>query len=100
MGRTRDLWRLADGRRFWPRLRRSRFNEIAPIHQHQFVQTGYDKMEAHLVVERPLTKQEEEQLNALFQTTLPTSFEVSFVYRDNIPRGAGGKYEYFRCTMD
>ncbi len=38
-------------------------------------------------------------LRALIVKNLKHPFKVSFVYRDDIPRSAGGKYEDFRSEV-
>lgn len=97
VGRQYNLLRLADGSRVWPSFGRTRMVGLAPIRQHQFIQTGPETIAAKLVVERPLTSAEEQSLLALWRERLPEGFRVELDYVAEIPRGAGGKYEYFRC---
>lgn len=52
-----------------------------------------------LVVVRPLLAAEEDALRALILKNLGHPFRLSFVYRDEIPRSAGGKYEDFRSEV-
>jgi phenylacetate-CoA ligase len=100
LGRRRNLLLLTDGTRHWPSFGTRRFLDLAPIRQHQFVQTGIDVIEARLVVERALTDAEEKQLAAHVMARLPAPFKISFVYVDQIPRSAAGKYEDFMSLLD
>ncbi|MBI3708709.1 MAG: phenylacetate--CoA ligase family protein, partial [Proteobacteria bacterium] len=96
LGRERNnLLLTATGERYWPAFGTRRFTEIAPILQHQFVQKTADAIEARFVVARSLTPEEERQLRAHILSQLPGPFRLDFVYRDDIPRNAGGKFENF-----
>jgi len=63
------------------------------------VQKSLSDIEVALVVARPLQPAETEALRALILKNLGYPFNVSFVYRDAIPRSAGGKYEDFRSEV-
>ncbi len=95
VGRVRNTMIAADGRRHWPSFGTRSYRALAPVVQHQFVQTAYDRLECRFVVERPLQADEEAALLAKVRSRLPWPFEVSVVYMATIPRGAGGKYEDF-----
>ena len=96
LGRERNaLLVTPTGERFWPAFGSRGLARIAPVLQHQFVQTDLDRIEAHLVVRRPLTTDEETQLCAHVRAQLPWPFEVSMRYESDIPRNAGGKFENF-----
>ena len=100
LGRTRNMLCLPNGEKFWPSMGRREFNRIVAVKQHQFVQTELTTIEARLVVERPLSPAQEQQLRSLFLSRLPHPFDIRFVYTDEIPRGPGGKYEYYRCEVE
>lgn len=95
VGRSRELWRMADGRLFWPDYQRTRLVADLPIRQHQFAQVGANLIEARLVVERPLTADEEAGIAAMMAERLPEPFQVRFAYPDEIPALPGGKFLYF-----
>ena len=99
-GRTRNLVTLPDGTRHWPAFGESRFAGVAPVRQHQFVQRTVDEVEARLVVDRPITAGEEERLARIIQDRLGYPFAIAFTYHDDIPRGAGDKYEEFVSLLD
>lgn len=96
LGRERNsLLVTRGGERYWPSFGTRTFRKIAPIVQHQFVQKTRDMIEARFVTERPLTAEEEARLRQHILSQLPGLFLLSFDYRDNIPRNAGGKFETF-----
>lgn len=96
LGRERNALLVAPtGERYWPAFGSRKFTSIAPIVQHQFVQKDTDWIEGRLVTERPLSADEEAQLRSHIQSRLPWPFRITFAYRDDIPRNAGGKFENF-----
>ncbi len=99
VGRVRNMLRLPDGGMRHPRFGEAQFGGIAPVRQFQVVQKTLQEIEVALVVARPLTSAEEDTLRVLIIRNLAHPFTVSFVYRDDIPRSAGGKYEDFRSEV-
>lgn len=95
LGRSRNMCVLPNGERIWPTFGSRGITAVAPVRQHQFVQKSLERIEAHLVTARPLAGEEEEALRRHILKTLGHRFEIAFVYRDDIPRGASGKYEDF-----
>jgi len=98
-GRVRNMLVNAAGERYWPAFGTRSFTRIAPIRQCQLAQIEYDLVEARLVTEAPLSAAQEQGLRGLILSRLPPGFRVGFVYRDQIARGAGGKYEDFVCEI-
>ena len=99
VGRVRNMLVTAEGKRFWVGLGSGTLPRIAPIRQYQFVQKELDLVEAHLVAAVPLTVEQEDRVRAHVLKQLPPGFRVRVVYRDNIPRGAGGKFEDFHSEL-
>lgn len=99
VGRVRNMLRLPDGSLRHPRFGEAQFGSIAPVRQFQVVQKTLQDIEVALVVARPLSAGEEMVLRALIVKNLKHAFNVSFVYCDDIPRSAGGKYEDFRSEV-
>ncbi len=99
MGRARAMLTLPDGGRSWPLMGGSRFAEIAPVRQYQFVQKSRERIEARLVVERPLQRREEEKLRERMFSRLGHPFEIEFSYVERIARKAGEKYEEFKSEL-
>jgi phenylacetate-CoA ligase len=95
LGRVRNLLVTAKGERYWPPLGSRRFFEIAPVLKHQVVQKEFDLLEVRLVTASPLTAKQESDLRALILSGMPAGFRLNFVYCEDIPRSAGGKYEDF-----
>lgn len=95
MGRVRNMLIGRSGDRYWPSFGVTRFRNLAPVRRHQFVQTAHGRMTARMVVDRPLTAEEESNLRAHIQSRLPEPFEIAFAYLDDIPLSDGGKLENF-----
>ena len=95
IGRTRNIMRTADGKRYYPFLGQSQFLDIAPILQHQFVQTAFDRVEARVVTRDAPTNEQIESLKAHIAKGMPAGMRIEVVRVENIPRGPGGKYEDF-----
>jgi phenylacetate-CoA ligase len=100
LGRTRNILVTPSGARFWPRFGSHEFRTLAPIVQHQFVQTRLDTLEARFVTERPLTADETAKLDRLLRSKLPYPFKLDFRFPESLPRAASGKYEDFRSEIE
>jgi phenylacetate-CoA ligase len=100
LGRVRNMLTLPDGRRIWPRLSETRYEEVAPIRQYQVVQRARDRLEVRLAAERALTASEEAKLADLIRARLGhPGFQFDFSYHARIARTAGGKYEDFKSEI-
>jgi phenylacetate-CoA ligase len=99
LGRARNMLMLPSGRLVWPSFGGYKFPELAPIRQFQLVQKSLASLELRIVARRPLTADEEHNLQGLIVGTTGADFAVDFVYVDAIPRGAGGKFEDFRSEL-
>ena len=96
LGRERNLIRMPDGSRHWPLVGFHKFREIAPILQYQMIQQDRERIELRIVVERPLTIEEQSNLVAHVQTSLGHPFALTVSYFDGrIPTAANGKFEEF-----
>lgn len=96
LGRYRNLVVYPDGSRHWPKVGFTRFAEVIPVRQFQFIQKSRTALEAHLVVESHADAEQEERLRAIIRAAIGYPFDVDFVYHsDSIPRGPGGKFEEF-----
>jgi phenylacetate-CoA ligase len=100
LGRTRNLLRLPDGRRYRPAVGTVGYRRVAPaVRQAQLVQRSLEDVEARLVVSEALSPAQERQLIALIQESLGFPFRVTPVYVSEIPRSSVGKFEDFLCLM-
>ena len=95
LGRARHMLVTPDGQRYWPFFGATGFRSIAPLVQYRFVQRSSESIEFNLVVERPLTTEEQEGLRARILATLPYPFRIEFNFVAELPRSEGGKYEDF-----
>jgi len=96
LGRERNsLLVTASGERYWPAFGSRGLTGVAPVRQHQFVQTALDTIVARLVTAAPLSPAEEDSLRRHVLAQLPPGFRLELAYCDDIPRNAGGKFENF-----
>lgn len=100
IGRERNLILMPDGTRHWPIMGFMIRQDIAPIVQFQVVQYERQSIELRLVSRHPLSPQQEADLTSHVQRALKFPFALRFSYFDKeIPRGPGGKFEEFICTV-
>jgi phenylacetate-CoA ligase len=96
LGRRRNMVTLPDGSRHWPTVGRHAFREIARIRQYQAIQHSVDMVEIKLVVDAPLTGEQETLLRTTIQNALGYPFALRFSYHDaELPKTRGGKFEEF-----
>lgn len=98
LGRRRNLITLPNGKRFWPIFGHMKFRKIAPVRQYQIIQNAIDRLEVRLVVEAPLTVEQEQLLRNVICDAIGYQMEINFVYMDSIPIVAG-KHEEFRSEI-
>lgn len=99
MGRVRNMVVLPSGERRFAYIGGKGLGRVHALVQVQIVQRSLYDIEVKLVVRRPLTHEEEDMLRGSIRGNLGQHFAVNFTYHDSIPRGAGGKYEDFRCEV-
>jgi len=96
LGRRRNMVTLPDGSRHWPMVGLHAFRDIAPIRQYQAIQHTLDTVEMKLVVDAPLSPQQEELLRTVVLDALCHPFTLRFSYHDTeLPKTRGGKFEEF-----
>ncbi len=95
LGRERNMLVDREGNEYWPAFGVKSMTKIAPINQFQLAQVTVDKVEARLVPARPLSEEEAGKLIAHLSERLPGTVSVELKLMEEIPRGAGGKYEDF-----
>lgn len=98
-GRRRNMFRLPDGDRLWPRFNSDDLATMAPVRQFQLVQKSLSLLELTMVVDRVATAAEEAALERLVRQRLKGDYHLAFRYVDDIARSASGKYEDFRCEI-
>jgi phenylacetate-CoA ligase len=95
VGRQRNMVVRPDGVRHWPSFPSESWRDVAPILQIQLVQDAIDHIEARLVLRRALAGDEGTRLIAVLQDCLDYPFNITLSQVDDIPPGAGNKYEDF-----
>jgi phenylacetate-CoA ligase len=100
LGRTRNMVVRPDGSTYWPITGFKRFRDLAPIVQYQLVQDSLTSIEVRLVVEAPLSSEQERAVGAHIQSFLGYPFETRFRYFEGrIPTGPNGKFEEFKSLV-
>ena len=96
VGRERNLILMPDGTRHWPLAGGRYLREVAPVVQFQVIQHDRKRIEVRLVVESPLSAEQEAHVRAMVERSLRHPFAVDLVYFDGaLPKGPGGKFEEF-----
>jgi phenylacetate-CoA ligase len=95
VGRARDMLALPGGGRRYPYYGHNAMMAIDAIRQHQVAQTSLEDIEIRLVVARPLTAAEEDEIRQAAHEGLGGPFRLTLTYCDEIRRGANGKYAEF-----
>lgn len=104
VGRQRNMAILPDGRRVWPCISdrlvgRSQDVGLPPVRHFQVIQKLPDFAELKLVAARPLAEAEEAMVRAMIDSAFGWPMTTQITYVDSIPRGAGGKFEEYRCEI-
>jgi phenylacetate-CoA ligase len=99
VGRRRNIFRLRDGRTFWPTFGVRAFSRYMPVRQHQVRQTDYEKLEVVIATSAPTDAEGEERLRVDMRKRMPIPMDIRFKYVDEIPREPGGKYQEFVCLI-
>jgi len=92
LGRQRNMVTLPNGLRYWPKVGSHRFRDIAPVKRYQVIQVSLSEIELRLVVEQPLTLEQETKIVQLVQENLGHPFNVTVQYVEYFPTG---KFEEF-----
>jgi phenylacetate-CoA ligase len=95
LGRVRNTLVTADGKRYWPAFGTRALMDVAPIRQHQFVQKSFQTIEARLVLDTPLSADQEAVFRQRVLSQLPPDMQLQIVYCDRLERSASGKFEDF-----
>jgi phenylacetate-CoA ligase len=99
LGRTRNMLTMPDGSKTCPARISNDLMAIDPILQLQLTQRSLEGIEVRLVVKHAITIREEEQMKNIIHQRFGYPFILSFVYVDDIPRSASGKFEEFRSEV-
>ena len=101
LGRERNLLKLPDGSRFWPRAGRYAMQKVANVRQWQIVQHAYDDVEFKIVTDEAITEEQETKLKEIFSEAINNFAPVRITrYADAIPPNKGGKFEESVCLVN
>ena len=87
---------LPDGSRHWPRIGSTEFRKIAPIKRFQAVQIAATTLELRLIVDAPLTQEQQEAICKLIHQHIGYPFAILFRYLNAFP---AGKFEEFQVMI-
>ena len=96
LGRRRNMVILPDGSRHWPRIGSTEFRKIAPIKRFQAVQIAATTLELRLIVDAPLTQEQQEAICKLIHQHIGYPFAILFRYLNAFP---AGKFEEFQVMI-
>lgn len=100
LGRVRNMLTLPSGEKRWPSFSVRSWAGKLPIRQFQFVQKNLEEIEARLVTDRLLNREEEAWLTASLQKSFFHPFRIIYRYCEEIPRSGEGKFEDFKSEID
>lgn len=99
MGRTRNMFRFADGSHVWPVLFSAEMNAFVPFTQFQVVQVSLTEVEFRYVPASPDQTNDVDGLTAYIHSRLHPGVCVNLTAVTQIPRSAGGKYEDYMSLV-
>ncbi len=100
VGRIRNIFRVRDGRTFWPSFGAKAYSSLVHVVQHQFRQLSYDELEVVFATKDTVSAETEDRIRQAIAKKLPEPMTIHFRYVDEIPREPGGKYQEFVCLID
>ena len=100
LGRARNRLTLPSGEKIWAGYADALEKFPAPVRQTRLIQRNLQEIEVRLVVARPLTPLEEEQVRTALGEALGRVFAYPLIYVDEIPRSRSGKLEVFTSELD
>lgn len=98
-GRTRNMFRLPDGRLIAPDFKTTTFMKYLSPRQWQIAQTGPTEIEVRLVPDKQGDKMDFEAMTAYIREVLDMDFEVSYRMLEAIAMRPGGKHEDYVCEL-
>lgn len=99
LGRERNFLVLPSGEKRFPETRMILMPIAPEILQFQLLQKTLESIEMRLVVSSPLTKSTESRIAHELNKKFGYPFEYRFVYVEDIPRAANGKFEEFKSEV-
>ena len=95
MGRSRNMLQTPDGRCWWPSFPAEHWAPIASVQQIQIIQDQLDHVRVNLVVDKPMTNEQQIEFTKVLHKSLNYPFKVDYCYLKEIPRNKNCKFEDF-----
>jgi len=100
LGRTRNVFRFADGSSVWPVLYSAEMHALVPNRQYQIVQHTPSEIEFRYVPADVGTAPDAAGLTAYMRAKLHPTISVRLTPMASIPRSPGGKYEDYLSLVE
>lgn len=99
LGRTRNLMKFPDGRRYWPRVGMYEFDQLGfKIRRYQIIQHTVTDIEYKVQVDELLTAEQKQELVTIAQAAMGTEFNITVNDQTTPwPQAPNGKHEEFIC---
>ena len=98
VGREKNLFKLPDGRKVFPRIPLSVVTKI-PWRQFKLIQRTFTDVELHYIPKDETTQIPEEQAQDMVDRYMTPGFKVRCVRVKELPRAASGKYLSHECLI-
>jgi phenylacetate-CoA ligase len=99
LGRQRNFLVLPTGEKRFPEARMILMDLAPEIRQFQLVQKTVENIEIKLAVTTPLANSKELQITHHLNEKFGHPFDYQFIYVEDIPRSANGKFEEFKSEV-
>ena len=99
IGRERHPVVLPSGDRLFPVLDAEPLLLEFGVRQYQLVQRSVQEIDLKLVIDRRLNDDEQAAIRDHLRGNFQHSFDFNFIYVDEIPREAGGKFQIFKSAL-
>ncbi len=100
LGRTRNVFRFADGSSVWPVLYSAEMHALVPNRQYQIVQHTPTEIEFRYVPADVGAAPDAAGLTAYMRAKLHPAISVRLTPMASIPRSPGGKYEDYLSLVE
>jgi len=99
LGRTRNLMKFPDGRRYWPRVGMYEFDQLGfKIRRYQIIQHTVTDIEYKVQVDQLLTADQKQELVTIAHAAMGTEFNITINDQTTPwPQAPNGKHEEFIC---
>ena len=99
LGRSRNLMKFPDGRRYWPRVGMYEFDQLSfKIRRYQIIQHTLTDIEYKVQVDTLLTDAQKQELVKIAQAAMGTEFTITVNDQTTPwPQAPNGKHEEFIC---